>query len=118
MRHLLLAMGFGLAPWAATAAELLMFDAYGCMHCELWKDDIGVYYHKTREGKSAPLRIVSLDEKRPEDLDWIEGVRFSPTFVLIHNDREIGRIVGYPGEDLFWMNMETVFRRLGSRQSP
>ena len=116
MRRLILAFSLALAPLPAMAAELLMFDAYGCMHCELWKDDVGAYYHKTREGKSAPLRIVSLDEDRPEDLEWIEGIRFSPTFVLIDDDREIGRIVGYPGEDLFWMNMETVFRKLGSKR--
>ena len=115
MRRLFWAMSLALAPLPAMATELLMFDADGCMHCELWKDDIGAYYHKTREGKSAPLRIVSLDEDRPEDLEWIEGVRYSPTFVLVDNDREVGRIVGYPGEDLFWMNMETIFRKLGSK---
>lgn len=116
MRQLFLTMSLALAPLQAGAAELLMFDADGCMHCEFWKDDIGPYYHKTREGKSAPLRIISLNEDRPEDLKWIDGVRFSPTFVLIDDNREIGRIVGYPGEDLFWMNMETVFRRLGTQR--
>ena len=102
-----------LSPMQARAAELLMFDAWGCMWCERWKEEIGVYYHKTREGKRAPLRIVSLDDPMPDDLDWIEGVRASPTFVLIDGEREIGRILGYPGEDLFWMLVEKHFAELG-----
>ena len=110
------AIALALMPSTAFAAELVMFDAYGCMHCELWKDDIGAYYHKTREGQRAPLRIVSLDEDRPGDLEWIEGVRFSPTFVLVEDGEEVGRILGYPGEDLFWMNMETLFRDLEPRR--
>ena len=115
MRRLLATLALTLAPLPAMAAELVMFDAWGCMHCELWKDDIGTYYHKTREGKRAPLRIVSLDEERPGDLAWIEDVRFSPTFVLIEDGEEVGRILGYPGEDLFWMNMEVMFRDLEPR---
>ena len=117
MRAILTGLMMALAPMATTqarAAELLMFDAHGCMHCELWKDVVGEYYHKTREGQAAPLRVVSLDDPMPDDLDWVEGVRYSPTFLLIEGEREIGRIVGYPGEDLFWMLMEVEFRKLNA----
>ena len=111
MRNLFLAIVIALAPLPAMAAELLMFDARGCYWCERWMSEVGGYYHKTREGQRAPLRVVSLDRPRPADLRWLRGVQGSPTFVLVDRGREIGRIVGYPGEEAFWMRMEGLFRR-------
>lgn len=32
----------------------------------------------------------------------LPGILYTPTFVLMDGGREVGRIVGYPGEDLFW----------------
>ncbi len=114
MRQLIFAMILTLAPLPAWAAELVMFDAKGCYWCDRWMDEVGDYYHKTREGQAAPLRVVSLNKPKPSDLSWLQNVRASPTFVLIDNGREIGRIIGYPGEHLFWMRMESVFRGLQS----
>lgn len=97
----------GLCFWAyaiapAESVELVMFEAPLCEWCALWDDEVGVVYHKTSEGRLAPLRRVALHEPRPADLAQIAGVRYSPTFVLLDQGREVGRIVGYPGEDHFW----------------
>jgi hypothetical protein len=35
-------------------------------------------------------------------------VRFTPTFVLVQDGRELGRIEGYPGEDFFWGLLERL----------
>lgn len=110
MRHLILAMAIAFAPLPAFAAELLMFDAKGCYWCDRWKQEVGHYYYQTREGNAAPLRMVSLDRPMPRDLSWLRGVRASPTFVLVDRGREIGRIVGYRGERLFWAKLETMLR--------
>lgn len=86
----------------ARAAELIMFESAFCEWCEQWHADIGPIYPKTQEGACAPLRSINLDEPRPEELENIGGIRFTPTFVLVEDGREIGRIIGYPGEDFFW----------------
>ena len=86
----------------AAALELIMFEQDFCEWCEAWNRDVGVIYDKTPEGKRAPLRRVDIYQKRPDDLKFIRKSRFTPTFVLIHEGREIGRIRGYPGEDFFW----------------
>lgn len=102
---LLLALGLWLAslsPLAAQPAELVMFREPGCPWCERWDAEVGVIYHKTDEGRAAPLRRVLMDQPRPADLSHIEGVRYSPTFVLMDRGREVGRILGYPGESHFW----------------
>ena len=102
VRPLALAALFALLPITAQAAELVMFEQDACEWCEAWEEDIGVIYGKTPEGKQAPLRRVDIFSDRPSDLVWLRGARFTPTFVLIEDGREIGRIDGYPGEDFFW----------------
>jgi hypothetical protein len=93
---------FALIVAPAEGAELVMFEALSCEGCEVWDEEVGVVYHKTVEGRLAPLRRISIHETRPADLRPIAGVRYSPTFVLIDGGHEVGRIVGYPGEDHFW----------------
>ncbi|WP_342664754.1 transcriptional regulator [Stappia stellulata] len=79
-----------------------MFEQRGCEWCERWNAEIGPIYPKTEEGKLAPLRRVDIHEKMPEDLAWLRREVFTPSFALVHEGREYGRIRGYPGEDFFW----------------
>lgn len=87
---------------SAMAAELVMFETRACSWCAEWHRVIGPIYPKTTEGKLAPLRRVDLSDQRPADLVAIGAVVYTPTFVLIEDGIEFGRIEGYPGEDFFW----------------
>ncbi|TQV78614.1 hypothetical protein FKG95_18865 [Denitrobaculum tricleocarpae] len=89
-------------PLSTSAAELIMFEEAGCPWCARWDRDIAPIYPKTREGKEAPLRRVDLHGDWPDDLPELKPVHYTPTFVLIADGREVGRIQGYPGEDFFW----------------
>ena len=102
-----------LLPGATKAAELLMFEEPGCTWCAAWRAEIGVVYDKTAEGRQAPLRRVDMTVPRPKDLKAVDVVVFSPTFVLFADGAEVGRIVGYPGEDFFWPMLEDLLARLG-----
>lgn len=111
MRILALCSHVAFAIWLSTLsvhagetvrAELIMFDQTHCEWCERWEEEIGVVYSKTAEGQAAPVRRIDIHDKRPESLEQIRGVVFTPTFVLIEDGKEIGRIAGYPGEDFFW----------------
>jgi thioredoxin-related protein len=112
---LLLVSGAG----SSFAAELVMFESDICEWCDAWHAEIGPIYPKTSEGKRAPLRIVDIHDPRPSDLDHIEGVRFTPTFVLIDDDgQEVGRINGYPGEDFFWGLLSELIAKLPQKLKP
>lgn len=89
-------------PGAVNAAELVMFESDSCEWCEAWHKEIGPIYPKTVESQAAPLRRVNLDEPMPADLRDIRGIHYTPTFVLMEDGKEVGRILGYPGEDFFW----------------
>ena len=101
------------------AAELIMFESKICEWCDAWHAEIGPIYPKTDEGKRAPLRLVDLHESRPVDLADIEGVRFTPTFVLLSDQgQEVGRINGYPGEDFFWGLLGELIAKLPAEPEP
>ena len=87
---------------AASAAELVMFESSGCDWCVMWDEQIGHFYHKTDEGKAAPLRKVDHDTIRGEPFPGIRPIIYTPTFILMDEGKEVGRINGYPGEDHFW----------------
>lgn len=94
------------------AAELLMFEEEWCHWCERWNAEIGVIYDKTTEAKQAPLRRLDIHDRLPTDFKLKTRVQFTPTFVLIENGQEVGRIEGYPGEDFFWGLLGRLLERL------
>ena len=93
------------------AAELIMLEEHGCPWCERWNEEVGVVYHKTPEGKRAPLRRIDIHDPLPVDLRFLVKGGYTPTFVLVENGREIGRIRGYPGEDFFWGLLGQMLKR-------
>ncbi len=87
---------------SAFAAQLIMVDQKGCHYCEAWMDEIAPAYPKTAEGKFAPLVRRDISAGPPEGGSFARRVNFTPTFILMEDNNEIGRIEGYPGEDFFW----------------
>jgi len=88
-------------PALSQTAELLMVEQHGCHWCERWNAEIGPIYPKTEEAQRAPLRRVMIRDL-PEDVAFTSPPVFTPTFVLIDEGRELGRIEGYAGDEFFW----------------
>jgi len=99
-------------PQAASAeAFLYMAKEDGCMWCARWHAEVGPGYPKTPEGRLAPLRQFDLQGEHPRGIDFSQKVHFSPTFILVENGAEVGRIEGYPGADHFWGLLEMIFEQ-------
>lgn len=101
LRSLFLAAALLAGPVAADT-RLLMFDQAGCSWCEAWEAQVGPVYAKTEEGRAAPLMRHGMHDALPQDITLKSPPVFTPTFVLLHDGQEVGRIEGYPGEDFFW----------------
>lgn len=86
----------------AAPIALLMFEEPGCPWCQRWHEEVGVGYPKAPEGQRAPLRRLKISDARALDVSLRTAVTMSPTFVLVANNREVGRITGYPGAAFFW----------------
>jgi thioredoxin-related protein len=102
----------------ARTAELVMFESPGCAWCARWHEEIGPIYPKTDESRLAPLRRVALHEPRPADLRELRAVSFTPTFVLVDDGTELGRITGYAGEHFFWAQLDMVLEALPAEGHP
>ena len=106
---LLLLAALAALPARATEAEagpdtewvLVMVEQHGCVYCTRWNAEVGPEYPITPEGRFAPLRRVNL-RNLPADLSFERRVVFTPTFVLMGDGVEVGRMEGYAGEDFFW----------------
>jgi len=78
----------------------------------MWDREVGPVYAKTDLGRRAPLRMVEMAAGGETGVRTEGPVRYSPTFVLAQDGREIGRIEGYPGEAFFWGLLERLLERL------
>jgi len=109
-------LAISLAGLLATPAEaetrLLMAEEAGCFWCARWNEEIAHIYPKTAEGRTAPLERFDLHSETP-DVAFAKRVHFTPTFILIDDGKELGRIEGYPGEDFFWGLLGMMFDDAG-----
>lgn len=113
MRAILAALMLSLMPLAAVAGELklLMIESEWCEWCDLWNEEVGVIYDKTAEGKRAPLMRADIYEPLPDGITLARRANYTPTFVLLDDGTEIGRIEGYPGEDFFYGLLNQLLNR-------
>lgn len=86
----------------ARASELVMFERAGCVWCQRWDRAIAPIYGKTDEAKLLPLRRIDIDRQSADGIILAAPVRFTPTFVVVDQGREIGRIIGYANDESFW----------------
>jgi hypothetical protein len=101
---------------AADAAELVMYRRDGCPYCARWDREIGPIYSKTEISRRAPIRMVNLSRDR--DLPIKHGpIIFTPTFVLVENGQEVGRMEGYTGDEFFWVRLANLLAML-PQQAP
>ncbi|CCQ73764.1 hypothetical protein [Magnetospira sp. QH-2] len=94
------------------AAQLLMFHEEGCPWCQAWEHQIGTIYDKTDEAKVLPLTRLDVHEDLPADLELKSPVNFTPTFVVIQDNKEVGRIPGYPGDEFFWFLLAELIEKI------
>jgi hypothetical protein len=99
-------------PAFAGDTVLVMVDDRGCVYCVKWDRDVSASYQASEEGRFAPLERR---RKGHPDLTGLPGLAYTPTFVLIADGQEVGRIVGYGGEDHFWGELDRLMRRAGFR---
>ena len=105
-------MFIALTASSARAAELVMFGQAGCAWCEAFDNEIGPIYGKSEDGLRAPLRRVDITQALPADLAFIQVERLTPLFVLVDKGREIGRIRGYGGREMFWTQLYMLMQKL------
>ncbi|WP_245421826.1 thioredoxin family protein [Rhodoplanes serenus] len=106
------------ATGAGGRVQLLYVREAGCPYCREWDLKIGTIYHKTPEARRAPLREIEKRDVAAAGLRLARPVRYTPTFVLLLDGAELGRIEGYPGEDFFWGRLDRLLEQLPADVTP
>lgn len=99
-------------PSMANGQQLLMFESDDCSWCQRWHEEVGDAYEKTEAGRKLPLRRVDIYGNPPAGIQLHDPVRYTPTFVVINDGGEIGRITGYPGEAHFWGLLDDLIAKV------
>ena len=116
MRSLLLVLALlVLAPDARGETVLLMLDEKGCQWCKRWDAEVGVVYSATPEGRQAPLLRQDIRQPLPQGVALVRAAHYTPTFVLLHDGVEVGRIEGYPGEDFFYGLLGKILQKAAAQ---
>ena len=105
-------------PVVSRASELVMFEQGGCVWCARWNRDVGPVYDKTAEAKVLPLRRVDIGQQTAAGITLAAPVIYTPTFVVVDNGREIGRITGFISDDTFWGLLDTLAAKLEQPSGP
>jgi len=113
MRAFVIALVLGLAAAPARAEMvLMMLESGGCDWCQRWDAEVGPVYDRTAEGRRAPLRRQDIHAPLPDGISLARAARYTPTFVLLEDGVEKGRIEGYPGEAFFYGLLQQLLDRL------
>lgn len=112
---LLLAMGWWAIGSGATFAAgsgpvLIMVEETGCRFCLKWEAEIGHTYAQSPEGRFAPIKRV---KRTAAEVAGLRPVVFTPTFIVMRNGEEVGRVTGYPGRDYFWPELDEILSSIG-----
>jgi hypothetical protein len=112
--------GFGLVglflaacalPAAAASVQLVMVERSDCRYCRDWHREIGPGYGESAEGRFAPLtRVQSRDSGA---LKGFNPVVYTPTFLVVRDGEEVGRITGYAGQMFFYEELDEQLAKAG-----
>jgi thioredoxin-related protein len=94
----------------APGVRLIMVDDLGCPYCARWNAEVGVGYANSGEGRFAPLVRV---RKGSAALVGLHAITHTPTFIVVRDGIEIGRITGYPGAHFFWPMLNDILVPIG-----
>jgi len=94
---------------APPGLSLVMIEEHGCGFCMRWLEEVGPGYGQSEEGRRAPL--VRID-RESRDAERFQRIVYTPTFVLMRDGAELGRITGYPGADFFWSMLADMLRKV------
>lgn len=115
---LIIALAAALWPQPAASADtvparsivLLMVDDLGCPFCARWDAEVGSAYAKSAEGQFAPLDRRRRGQSMPAQ---VGPIAHTPTFIVLRDGAEVGRITGYPGAHFFWPMLDAILARIG-----
>lgn len=98
--------------------RLLMVERRGCVWCRRFDREIAPGYDAHPQGAAAPLARIDLDGPWPDGLALARRPSLTPSFILLRDGIELGRIEGYVGQRHFWPALSEMMQRAGVLSAP
>lgn len=86
----------------ASNLELIVMEAPGCTYCDIFRRDVLPSYQASERAKDVPIRFLDINDASPEELGLDSAIEIVPTFVVLKDHKEVGRIPGYVGPEFFF----------------
>ena len=87
---------------------MLMITDKNCLYCIIWEKQIGKIYPKTDIAKKFPLQRIEVKNFINYKKYDLKKTNITPTFILIKNANEEGRIEGYTNPEMFWWQVDEI----------
>ncbi len=84
-----------------TTFELIMFKTSICNHCAVFDQEVASLYKTHSLAKKAPWINVNLDDAGTGKYHLRKPIDMVPTFVVMKNGKEIGRLPGVIDKFMF-----------------
>lgn len=94
----------------AANVRLILVESPSCGYCIKWDREVGPSYPKSKEGRFAPLKRV---QRGDAALKGLNPVIYTPTFIVVRNGEEVGRVTGYSGKLYFWDELDQQLAKAG-----
>lgn len=82
--------------------QLVVMEAPGCIYCTIFRRDVLPSYEVSERGKEMPVRFIDVNDVEQSGIGLDAPIDILPTFVVIRDNHEVGRIPGYMGPENFY----------------
>lgn len=82
--------------------QIIVMEAPGCIYCSLFRRDVLPSYEASTRARTVPVRFLDVNDLEKAQLDLTAPVDIVPTFVVVKDKRELGRVPGYIGPETFF----------------
>jgi thioredoxin-related protein len=91
-----------------TRTELLVVEIDNCIYCGLFRRDVAPAYKSSVRARAVPMRFVNINAPDVDRLILESPIDSVPTVLVIENGREVGRIAGYVGPEIFFHSLKRL----------
>ncbi len=88
--------------------ELLVVEIENCIYCGIFRRDVAVTYKASERGRSVPMRFIDLNAPDVNRLSLNGPIDSVPTVLVVEDGREVGRIAGYVGPEIFFHSLNRI----------
>lgn len=95
------ARDLSITPQTQSEYELVVLEVDDCVYCQLFRRDVVPTYQTTTHAKSIPMRFIDLEHGVLDAFKLSAPIETVPTVILLHRHREVGRLAGHIGPEIF-----------------